>query len=717
MAGDFSPPASQQPIPGLPSGFDAFIFDGFEGLNTRASRPGIQEQEMYWCDNFMPIGKNNLRTLWDAGAPIFATPDGQQIVNFFFFNSGQGTLGNSNYQAYMVAFTSYNAGSGGGVYQLNLNTNAVTTIAPAGTITTAAPAAPPGVAQWSNQYLLFCSSQTNGYWVWNAQQSTLHTAGTIGPQVVVTNGGLGYTSAPTVSVSGGSGSGIALTAQVSNGAVTSVVITSAGSGYKVGDQITINFTGGGSGASTAILTPVMSGGKITSVTVVNGGTGYTQAPTITVLGGGNYSTAATLTPVAAGGAVTSVTVTNGGNGYTLTPVLQVTGGGSPCATATTSLMPFGISGSSVEIYSSHVWVANGANIYLSAPGSVSDFGTPDGGGAFQSSDSFLKQQYVSLKQSSGFLYTIADSSVNYISGVQTSGTPATTTFTNQNVDPQLGTPWASSTQVYSRAIVFANALGIHAIYGGAVEKVSGPLDGILQNTTVPATFLPSAAVATVFDIHVYMLLFPITDQITGLPRNALLMWDGHRWWTASQYLSGTSGGVPGNTGLTVAAGNALTFVTYREYSSVMTAYGTDGNLVYPLFQAASTNITKTVRSKLWDKPSYMMTKHAVRLYVLLQNTTITQPAILTTLIENERGTSQTLSNFIPNAVAWASGIVGATTWTATSGTAYWLIAGVPVGYEPLDTAGVLLGLTVQSSSSDFTVVSLTTIYQQYQLTI
>lgn len=71
--------------------------------------------------------------------------------------------------------------------------------------------------------------------------------------IIVTAGGSGYTSAPTVSFSGGGGSGAAATAVLTSGVVTSVTITNAGSGY--GTAPTVSFSGGdGTGASaTAVL--------------------------------------------------------------------------------------------------------------------------------------------------------------------------------------------------------------------------------------------------------------------------------------------------------------------------------------------------------------------------------------------------------------------------------------------------------------------------------
>lgn len=74
--------------------------------------------------------------------------------------------------------------------------------------------------------------------------------------VAVTNGGTGYTTAPTVvftPVSGGSGA--AAVATVVSGVVTAVTVTDSGSGYAAAP--TVSFTGGGgsSAAATATVAP------------------------------------------------------------------------------------------------------------------------------------------------------------------------------------------------------------------------------------------------------------------------------------------------------------------------------------------------------------------------------------------------------------------------------------------------------------------------------
>lgn len=70
--------------------------------------------------------------------------------------------------------------------------------------------------------------------------------------ISVTNGGTGYTTAPTVELTGGGGTGAAATARVVGGVVVGIDVTEGGTGYT--SSPTVALTGAGSGAAaTAVL--------------------------------------------------------------------------------------------------------------------------------------------------------------------------------------------------------------------------------------------------------------------------------------------------------------------------------------------------------------------------------------------------------------------------------------------------------------------------------
>ncbi|WP_221030553.1 hypothetical protein [Actomonas aquatica] len=94
------------------------------------------------------------------------------------------------------------------------------------------------------------SSASAQYEMSGSTQNRLFQADTIA-DLAVTNGGSGYTSAPTVALSGGSGSGAIIVATVSGGQVTGFTINAAGSGYSFTNPPTVTLSGGGGTGATA----------------------------------------------------------------------------------------------------------------------------------------------------------------------------------------------------------------------------------------------------------------------------------------------------------------------------------------------------------------------------------------------------------------------------------------------------------------------------------
>ena len=333
----------------------------------------------------------------------------------------------------------------------------------------------------------------------------------------------------------------------------------------------------------------------------------------------------------------------------------------------TGTIPLAIGGTSIETYTGRIWIANGSFIIFSAPGSLIDFSSASGGGNFQSSDSFLRRVFVQLKQTNGFLYTIADSSINYISGVQTSGTgPPITTFTNQNADPEVGTPWPNTVVVFNRNLIFANSFGVHVSYGGAVTKISEMIDGVFNTSPDITNPVPSSAKAIVFGKKIFILLISITDPVTGLARNKLLMWNGKIWWASEQDVS-------------------LIFIQFQEIDSILTAWGTNGASVYRMFNQPSTVFVKTAQTKFWDTPGgYQFTKFVVRLWGIVKYYSASSPTI-NVAIDNESGTTTNPLQVTPNISNGVFSIAAP---------------------DAITQQGVLTGFTVTTNAADMSIVSM-----------
>ena len=433
------------------------------------------------------------------------------------------------------------------------------------------------------------------------------------------------------------------------------------------------------------------GGVSPSIEITDGGSGYSPTPSVSVSGGSGSG--AVLQAEVVDGVIIAINILNPGTGYlasdTVTVAISdISGTG---ATASIGLMPFGVQGSTVETYMEHVWVAQGLNIVFSVPEDPTNFATSLGGGAFTLTDSYTRVACVRLVQNNGFLWLVCDSSISYISNVTTLGTPPTTTFTKQNANPEVGSPWKASVQTFGQYLVLGNPFGVHVQTGGSIEKISDMLDGVYNTVPGFAAALPSSAKAIIFGKKVYMILLPVIDTYTGQQINKLFMWAGKGWWSSQQDVN-------------------LIYIAGQELNSVQTAYGTDGRSIYPLFARPSDAFPKTVQSKLFVEPGGMWNaKTAGRLWGAAQYYS-DLATDLTISADNETGTAQqtvtlggvpviwhTVGDIVMN---WTTGADEPMIWTA-SGVGLSVFPPTAVGQQ-----GVYIGLTVTTNAGDVALISL-----------
>ncbi len=751
------------------------VFDQFAGVNTATTRPGVPDQMAYWLDGFIPLAPGNLRTLYGIGAAKYTATGGKTIVCFYFYNLGA--------TAYAIVFL-----SDGSAIQVDTSSGAATTVLTAGTIL-----APSilnlGITQYGSQYLIIVANQPSGYWVWDG--TLTYSAGTLAPQVTLTNVGSAYQTPPSVTASGGNGAGATFVATIGGGVVTNVIMTNPGHGYLPGDVVTLTFTGGTQAGSSAALTAVLthaaggSGGSLTanfslfssgggtniyqlqglsiaapgsgysaqvvagfnaapagsnwgsfiggalgppgiivtesggaintatraaypsnpsyfyatptaspqfptisigdtgyyfvsSVTIGNGGTNYSPGTTIVASGGGTPQQQATILPIITAGVITGTNITGGGIYGSNTPPTLAVNDTAVTAAGTVTLMPFGVNGTAVETYQGHVWVVNGTLINFSAPGSVSNFATSAGGGSLQTNNSYTKVGYTQLVSTNGFLFLIGDNSMDYISGVVTNtpqGGNPTTTFTQNNSDPEVGTPYPAAVTTLGQEILLANSAGIFVSSGGAYVKKSEALDGVWN--TVPGFngVQLSTAKATIFGKRVWMVLATIVDPISNTTQHKILMFTGEgkseRWFASKQDAT-------------------LSFIGGQEINSVYTAWGTDSVNLFPLFASPSTGFQKLISTKFWDEPGGIeSTKTDSRFWSLWQAYSTSVSFIF--LAVEALGIDNTGAQFA-NGQSY--------TLANPTGTGFYLTLPLAIGQQ-----GVLTGFQISTDAADMALIS------------
>jgi len=505
--------------------------------------------------------------------------------------------------------------------------------------------------------------------------------------VNVIDGGSGFTTTPLITFKGGGGSGATGVVLLSPTTISAVNVTAGGSGYT--SAPTVNFIGGGSGATLPTAVANLVGTSVGSISITDAGSNITEALQITITGGGGAGAGGTvlLTPTS----IASVTVSSTGQYYTTAPAVVITAGASSAASATVSLMPFGVSGSAMETYLSRVWIVDPAvqpystippgNLWsFSAPGSIFDFATSDGGGNSVNTDAFLQTRYVNVRQSSGYLYFFGNGSVSVVSNVSTSGTPTVTNYNYQNVDPQGGLSFRDSIQDYGKSIVLSNEMGIYAVYGGSLANVSNKLTQLFTNAVYPASggVTPSSATATIYNIKYYVNYLTVRDPDTGLARNVMLLFNEKEWTVASQ------------------SGN-LTFIGTQKIGSNYQAWGTDGNGLYPLFYTPSSTLPKRLETKVYGADKMFIQKQALAVYMQATDNSVASSGVSGTFLLSVSGIA--LQNFFQPSLQSGTYNVSLVQPDFQSPSPYYGFWG-----SSLEGVGfVMAGLRFSSTSPDFTV--------------
>ena len=630
------------------------VVKNFRGVNTKANRTAIGDDEFYWLENAMPVGYGNLKITptYDAVGSITFSHD---VVNFFSANIGV--------TDYLIAFE-----DDGSCEYVNLTTNVKGTLASAGTFSTSGM----NVSQWKNDRVLIIDP-SKGYFTWDAID--LIFIGSVGSIGIVSKGS-GYTSAPSVVISApNQANGVQATAiaTISANAVSSVSLLEAGSGYTSAPTVTFN-GGGGSGANAVASITTFVQGTV-AVLVTSGGTGYTSNPTVTISGGGGAN--ATGQAIVSGNLVTQVIMTNVGSGYSnqANITVSITSGGGSNATAKAIINTGTNSG--IQSFSGRVWIANGRTIYFTAAGSYSDFVTVSAGTVVLT-DATLHGNIIQLLSANNFLYIFGDDSINVFSDVRVT-TAGTTLFTNTNVSASVGTKLAYAIFPYFRSVLFMNDYGVYALVGSTTSKISDSLDGIFTNidfttgTTTGGQVLLNNILCAAFNFRYTGGL-----GISSSARYIQAIFFEKKWFFTS-------------------ASNNLKHVVSVPVGGRITLYGTDGTSCVKMYANTTANISSYVQTSLNPMKDPIRTKQALKIGI---EATLTNASIINVSVDSEQGQSPAVS--LGQTIEWINNFSVVIPWINNSSQ---IIGWYPAssGYTLYKTDakqyGKYLGMTVTSSNA------------------
>ena len=624
------------------------VIKQFKGLNTKANRTAIDEDEFYWIENAMPIGFGNIKIV---PSPTNVTTSGNAAVTF---GNVVTTLENCNLglSDYILAFE---ANGRGEYFKIDAATKG--NVAITGTFSSANVS----TAQWKNE-LVFIGDTDKGLFTWNG--TDLLAVGGVG-SVGITNAGSGYTSAPSVTISApNQTNGVQATAvaTITANTVSAISITNGGSGYTSAPTVTI--TGGGGSGATAIAQVLTFTKGAMVISVTKGGSGYNPAspPAVTITGGGGANAAGTA--IVSGNAITSVIMTNVGNNYTSTPTVTIAAPPTPTGntTATAIAVPTLDPLVSVATFSGRVWVATGRTVTYSSAVSPYDFVSVSAG-SITLSDSTLHGNIQYLMSANNFLYIFGDDSINVFSDVRVT-TTGSTLFTNTNVSASVGSK-----------LKYA----VYALVGSTTSKISDQLDGIFPyiDFTLPVTggqVLLNNILCAAFNFYLNST-FPITDG----SRYVQAVFFEKKWFITSQGIQ--------------------TYITSVPVGGLISMYGVSGASLYKLYASSTANISSEIQTALSPMKDPIRTKQALKFGI---EATLSNAATVTVDSEYGSSPSYTLTN---GAVDWINNSAIVIPWTNSFSVIIpWLSSG---GYNlyksDAQQYGKYLGLTMTSTDPSFVV--------------
>lgn len=631
-------------------------FSAFETMDTEPSRVGLNVKRLAWLENCLIVGENDLRAVPGLGS-LLAALTGETITKrfFAFFNSTD----------YIVCFC-----NSGAAYTVDVANGNKVNFASAGTFS-----ASPDMTQWEDKRILI-GDPTGGYCTYDG--NLFITEGNVSPNITINGGGQGYASAPTVAISGGSGSGATATATITNGSVSDITLTNAGSGYAFDDILLVSFSGG---------TPL--GGGVIGIDVLDGGYGYLHVPAIAIAAPVAGGTTATATATIALGRIVSINITNAGSTYAETPVITITpaGGDTPTLVATLTpqmdttasaqarIWPFTIKPTTLAVYQGRVWLGKVRELAYTGTLGYDDVDELNAAGSTTLSDADVVHYITKLLSANNFLYIVCDQSIKQIGQISVQGT--ITQFSVTSLSSDQGTIYPDTVKSFNRSVVFANRVGIFGIFGASVEKISGPMTGVIEKTDF--NLAPVLDVFDFFGYHVLLCLIRYNDSDAGA-RSLLMAFYNKRWSVISQ-------------------GDSITGIVTAHLADREQIFSTEGANITGILADLTVAVDVKIQTALTANQEFQIGKRAMRIMI---GQSSGEPNTVNASIDSENGTFA-FSFQAGKLITWVNNSNQVIQFTNSMGDPiYWIVGGY-VNYETslIQQTGIYLGATIEGSFKNF----------------
>lgn len=353
---------------------------------------------------------------------------------------------------------------------------------------------------------------------------------------------------------------------------------------------------------------VKYGGVSPNIAVTAGGGGYTS-PVVAITGGSGSGATATVQQV--GGVVVGITLTNAGTGYVTGDSLTFTitdGGPGAGATATGHVWPsLTPNPTTLAVFQGRVWLASTSILTWTGTGAsyagigYDDFLTADASGSTTIDDADLVHSITALRNLNNYLFIVGDNSIKQIGNISVSGT--TTNFTIVTLSSDQGTTFRDTVISYNRLVLFANKVGVFAVFGSSVEKISDDMDGIFRNIDFSQPLC--SAVQDINNIHCFMLLVKYRNSFfnpvpaTQPTRGLILTFMNKKWFVISQ--------ADGNS-----PDNSMSFIASGAVNGTMETFSTSGDDVTEILSNPSQRIEVILSTSLTSHSQPFMAKKTVR---------------------------------------------------------------------------------------------------------